>query len=68
MNGFLVGIGSLLGGLTLFLVAGFVSLHSYDQVSDPAWLTALSFVAVALVVVGLLVMVDRAVRVHRSRG
>ena len=67
MSGFRAGIGSFALGLVLFVIAAYLSVHSYDQVSDPAWLTALSFVAVALIAIGLLVMVGRAVEVSRSR-
>ncbi|HVD12341.1 MAG TPA: hypothetical protein VNB46_03810 [Gaiellaceae bacterium] len=67
MRHFGIGLGSLVVGAALFVASGYVSLNSYDQVPDPAWLTALAFVSVALVVVGLLVMVGHAVRAHRSR-
>jgi hypothetical protein len=67
VSGFRIAIGSFASGLVLFVIAAYVSVHSYDQVSDPAWLTALSFVAVALIAVGLLVMVGRAVEVSRGR-
>ena len=60
-----VGLVSFLSGLALYLVAG-ISQLSYDQ-PRPGWINPLWLVATLLVVLGLLVMVNTAVRVHRER-
>ncbi len=60
-----VGLVSFLSGLGLYLAAG-ISQLAYDQ-PRPAWINPLWLVATLLVVVGLFVLVDNAVRVHRGR-
>jgi Na+/serine symporter len=65
---FLLGAMSLLAGISLYVAAALVSLNNYDQVSKPGWLFALSLVAVALVVVGLLAMSSVAIRAFRERA
>jgi uncharacterized membrane-anchored protein len=61
------GIVSLVAGFVMYLALGFISLSSYDQVAKPGWLVALSLVAVALVVAGLLTLVSGAIAVSRGR-
>jgi hypothetical protein len=61
------GIVAFAVGLALYIVAGATKLSAYHGDSAPSWLTSLWLVATALVVVGLLVMVNVAVRVHRER-
>jgi hypothetical protein len=61
------GIVAFAVGLALYLAAGAVKLGAYHGEAAPSWLTSLWLVATALVVVGLLVMVNVAVRVHRER-
>ena len=56
---------SFLSGLALYLVAGIAQL-AYDQ-PRPGWINPLWLVATLLVVVGLLVLVNTAVRVYRER-
>jgi hypothetical protein len=63
---FVIGLGSLLGGIGLYVGAA-IAMLSYDQ-PRPDWLTVLWLVATALVVLGLLVMVDGAVRAFRERA
>jgi hypothetical protein len=60
-----VGLVSFLSGLGLYLAAG-ISQLAYDQ-PRPGWINPLWLVATLLVVVGLFVLVDNAVRVHRGR-
>jgi hypothetical protein len=60
-----IGIVGFLGGLALYVVAAVAQL-SYDQ-PRPGWINPLWLVATLLVVVGLLVLVENAVRVHRGR-
>ena len=59
------GLVTFLTGLALYLVAG-ISQLSYDQ-PRPDWINPLWLAATLLVVVGLLAMVNTAVRVHRER-
>ncbi|HZE28848.1 MAG TPA: hypothetical protein VE055_02035 [Gaiellaceae bacterium] len=59
------GIVTFSAGLTLYLAAGVAQL-SYDR-PRPGWINPLWLVATLLVVVGLLAMVNTAVRVHRER-
>ena len=59
------GIVSALSGLALYLAAAIAQL-SYDQ-PRPGWINPLWLVATLLVVVGLLVLVNTAVRVYRAR-
>jgi hypothetical protein len=59
------GLVSLAGGLGLYVAAA-VGQLSYDQ-PRPGWINPLWLVATLLVVVGLLVLVENAVRVHRGR-
>ena len=59
------GLVSFLSGLALYFVAGTAQL-SYDQ-PRPGWINPLWLVATLLVVVGLLVLVENAVRVHRGQ-
>ena len=61
------GIVAFVAGLALYVVAGATKLGAYHGEPAPSWLTSLWLVATALVVVGLLVMVNVAVRVHRER-
>ena len=63
---FAIGLGSLLGGIGLYVGAA-VAMLAYDQ-PRPGWLTALWLLATALVVLGLLVMVEGAVRAFRERA
>jgi hypothetical protein len=59
------GAISFLSGLALYLAAG-ISQLAYDQ-PRPGWINPLWLVATLLVVVGLLVLVNTAVRVYRER-
>jgi len=59
------GLVSLGTGLVLYGTAAIAQL-SYDQ-PRPGWINPLWLVATLLVVVGLLAMVNTAVRVHRER-
>jgi hypothetical protein len=61
------GIASLVAGLGLYVAAGVTRLGAYHGEPQPSWLTSLWLVGTALVVVGLLAMVNVAVRVHRER-
>jgi hypothetical protein len=61
------GIGSLLAGIGLYVAMGLLALHVYDGEPRPGWLNALFLVATALVAVGLLAMVNRAVAISRGR-
>jgi len=60
-----LGMVSLASGLGLYVVAAVAQL-SYDQ-PRPGWINPLWLVATLLVVVGLLAMVNTAVRVYRER-
>jgi hypothetical protein len=60
-----VGLVSFLSGLALYLVAG-ISQLVYDQ-PRPGWINPLWLVATLLVVVGLLVVSNVAIRVYRER-
>jgi hypothetical protein len=60
-----VGLVSFLSGLALYLVAG-ISQLSYDR-PRPGWINPLWLVATLLVVVGLLVISNVAIRVYRER-
>jgi hypothetical protein len=60
-----IGIVGFLSGLALYVVAAVAQL-SYDQ-PRPGWINPLWLVATLLVVLGLLVLVENAVRVHRGR-
>ena len=61
------GIVSLVAGLAIYIVAAAARLGEYRNQPQPGWLTSLWLVATALVVVGLLVLVNIAVRVYRER-
>jgi hypothetical protein len=60
-----LGLVSFLTGLTLYLAAGIAQL-SYDQ-PRPGWINPLWLVATLLVVVGLLVVSNVAIRAYRER-
>jgi hypothetical protein len=59
------GIAGFAAGLGLYLAAAVAQL-SYDQ-PRPGWINPLWLVGTLLVVLGLLAMVNTAVRVHRER-
>jgi hypothetical protein len=59
------GLVSLAAGLGLYETAGVAQLV-YDQ-PRPGWINPLWLVGTLLVVLGLLAMVNTAVRVHRER-
>ena len=59
------GIVSFAAGLALYVIAAVAQL-SYDQ-PRPGWINPLWLVGTLLVVLGLLAMVNTAVRVHRER-
>jgi hypothetical protein len=61
------GIVSLAAGLAIYIVAAVARLGEYRNEAQPSWLSALWLVATALVVVGLLVMVNIAARAYRER-
>jgi hypothetical protein len=63
-----LGITALATGLALYVAAAAVRLGPYRNDAQPGWLTSLWLVATALVVVGLLVMMNTAVRVYRERS
>ena len=65
---FSFGITSLIVGIGLYVAMALVALNYYDEQPRPAWLTTLWLLAVALVVVGLLVMVNGAIRAFRERA
>jgi cbb3-type cytochrome oxidase subunit 1 len=60
-----LGLVSFLTGLTLYLAAGIAQL-TYDQ-PRPGWINPLWLVATLLVVVGLLVVSNVAIRAYRDR-
>jgi hypothetical protein len=62
-----LGIAALAAGLALYVAAGVARHGAYQGEPQPSWLTSLWLVATAFVVVGLLAMVNVAVRVHRER-
>jgi heme/copper-type cytochrome/quinol oxidase subunit 2 len=62
-----VGIVSLVTGLVLYVVAAAERVGEYRNRPQPSWLTSLWLVATALVVVGLLVLGNVAVRAYRER-
>jgi cytochrome c-type biogenesis protein CcmH/NrfF len=62
-----VGIVSLATGLVLYVVAAVERVGEYRNQPQPSWLTSLWLIGTALVVVGLLVMVNIAVRAYRER-
>jgi hypothetical protein len=68
MNPMAVGICSLVAGVVMYLALGYVSLRSYDQVAKPAWLAALSIVAVVLAAIGPLTLLSGALRGSRRRS
>ena len=59
------GVVSFVAGLALYVAAGVAQL-AYDQ-PRPGWINPLWLVGTLLVVLGLLVMVNTAVRVYRER-
>ena len=61
------GIVSLVTGLVLYVVAAVERVGEYRNQPQPGWLTSLWLIATALVVVGLLVMVNIAMRAYRER-
>jgi hypothetical protein len=61
------GIASFVAGLALYVVAAVARVGEYRGEAQPSWLTTLWLVATALLVVGLLVMVNIAVRAYRER-
>jgi uncharacterized membrane protein SirB2 len=60
-----LGLVSFLTGLTLYLAAGIAQL-TYDQ-PRPGWINPLWLVATLLVVIGLLVVSNVAIRAYRER-
>jgi hypothetical protein len=60
-----IGVVSLAAGLGLYVAAAVAQL-TYDQ-PRPGWINPLWLVGTLLVVLGLLAMVNTAVRVHRER-
>ena len=62
-----LGIVSLVAGLGLYIVAAAARVGEYRNQPQPGWLTSLWLIATALVVVGLLVLANIAVRVYRER-
>ena len=65
---FRFGIASLVAGLGLYVASALVSLNTYDGQPKPAWLVAISIVAVVLAAAGLLVMANGAIRTYRERS
>ena len=63
-----LGIAALVTGLALYVAAAAVRLGPYRGDAQPGWLTSLWLIATAFLVVGLLVMVNTAARVHRERS
>jgi hypothetical protein len=61
------GLVSLIAGLGLYIGAASARLSAYSGEPQPSWLTTLWLAATALVVVGLLVLVNDAVRTYRER-
>ena len=62
------GLVSLTAGLLLYIGAASARLSAYSGEPQPSWLTTLWLAATALVVVGLLVLVNDAVRTYRERS
>ena len=62
------GLVSLTVGLGLYIGAAATRVSAYNGEPQPSWLTTLWFAATALVVVGLLVLVNDAVRTYRERS
>jgi uncharacterized membrane protein YidH (DUF202 family) len=62
-----LGIASVVAGLAFYVVAAVMRLGEYRNEPQPSWLTSLWLIATVLVVVGLLVMVNIAVRAYRER-
>jgi hypothetical protein len=60
-----VGIVTFAAGLALYVTAAIAQL-AYDQ-PRPGWINPLWLVGTLLVVLGLLAMVNTAVRVYRER-
>ena len=61
------GIAAFVAGLALYVVAAVARVGAYRGEAQPSWLTSLWLVATVLLVVGLLVMVNIAVRAYRER-
>ena len=61
------GIVSLATGLVVYVVAAVARVGEYRNQAQPSWLTSLWLIATVLVVVGLLVMANVAVRAYRER-
>jgi len=51
----------------VYVVAAVARVGEYRNQAQPSWLTSLWLIATVLVVVGLLVMVNIAVRAYRER-
>jgi hypothetical protein len=62
------GVLSLIAGLGLYIGAAAARVSAYKGESQPTWLTTLWLAATALVVVGLLILVNDAVRTYRQRS
>jgi ABC-type uncharacterized transport system permease subunit len=60
-------MASFLAGLGLFVGAAAARVSAYRGEAQPSWLTVLWLVATALLVLGLLALVDGAVRAFRER-
>jgi hypothetical protein len=63
-----VGIVSLLVGLGLYIGAAATRLSAYSGADQPSWLTTMWIAATVLLVLGLLVLVNDAVRAYRERS
>ena len=64
---FAIGLGLLGGGIALYVGTALVMVNHYGEQPRPAWINALWLVAAASVALGLLVMVNGAVRAYRER-
>ena len=62
------GVLSLIAGLGLYIGAAAARVSAYSGEPQPPWLTTLWLAATALVVVGLLILVNDAVRAYRERS
>ena len=62
------GVLSLIAGLGLYIGAAAARVSAYRGEPQPSWLTTLWLAATALVVVGLLILVNDAVRAYRERS